>query len=169
MFRGSVFIWYGSSILGWKDTDLDPDLIRIRVLRVWWSRIEKKSKTTIYQSLGLHKGRPSYRRSLQPSKENIQQFKTWNFKIFSIYVGHFCPPGSGSEFRIQIWIRIHWPDWIRIQSGSGSETLAVPPQPRLIGVVNRRRFDADSDPSFYLMRIKIRIRILLWNRAMSIQ
>ena len=27
-------------------------------------------------SLGLHKGRPSYRRSLPPSKENIQHFKT---------------------------------------------------------------------------------------------
>jgi hypothetical protein len=34
------------------------------------------SKTTIYLSLGLHKGFPSYRRSLQPSKENIQHFKT---------------------------------------------------------------------------------------------
>jgi hypothetical protein len=34
------------------------------------------SKTTIYLSLGLHKGRPSYRRSLQPSKENIQYLKT---------------------------------------------------------------------------------------------
>jgi hypothetical protein len=40
---------------------------------------EKKilgSKTTIYLSIGLHKGRPSYRRSLQSSKENIQHFKT---------------------------------------------------------------------------------------------
>jgi hypothetical protein len=34
------------------------------------------SKTTIYLSLGLHKGCPSYRRSLQPSKENIQYLKT---------------------------------------------------------------------------------------------
>jgi hypothetical protein len=25
--------------------------------------------------LGLHKGHPSYRRNLQPSKENIQHFK----------------------------------------------------------------------------------------------
>jgi hypothetical protein len=29
-----------------------------------------------YLSLGLQKGRPSYRRSLQPSKENNQHFKT---------------------------------------------------------------------------------------------
>jgi hypothetical protein len=30
----------------------------------------------IYLSLGLHKGRPSYTRSIQSSKENIQHFKT---------------------------------------------------------------------------------------------
>ncbi len=41
-------------------------------------------------SLGLHKGCPSYRRSLQPSKENIQHFKTWNFLIFSIFAGNFA-------------------------------------------------------------------------------
>ncbi len=38
-------------------------------------------------------------------------------------MAHFCPPGSGSGFRIRI--RIHWPDWIRIQSGSGSATLVL--------------------------------------------
>ncbi len=69
--------------------------------------------SAIYLLLGLHNGRPSYRRSLQPSKENIQHFKTWNFLIFSTFVGHFCPPGSGSGFRIRI--RNHWSDWIRIR------------------------------------------------------
>ncbi len=54
-------------------------------------------------SLGLHKGRPSYRRSLQPSKKNIQHFITWKFcPFFLFFVGHFCPPGSGSA----IWMRI---------------------------------------------------------------
>jgi hypothetical protein len=33
-----------------------------------------RSKTTIY--LSLHKGHQSYRRSLQPSKENIHHLKT---------------------------------------------------------------------------------------------
>jgi len=33
------------------------------------------SKLAIYLYLGLHKGRPSYRMSLQPSKENTQHFK----------------------------------------------------------------------------------------------
>ncbi len=32
----------------------------------------------------------------------------------STFVGHFCPPGSGSGFRFRI--RIHWPDWIRIRN-----------------------------------------------------
>ncbi len=43
------------------------------------------------------------------------------FLIFFTFVGHFRPPWSGSGFRILI--RIHWLDRIRIQSGSGSETL----------------------------------------------
>ncbi len=34
-------------------------------------------------SLGPHKGRPSYRWSLHPSKENIQHFKTWN--LFTLF------------------------------------------------------------------------------------
>ncbi len=84
------------------------------------------SKTTIYLSIGLNKERPSYRRSLQLSKEAIQHFKTWTFKKISTFVGHFCPPGSGSGFRI----RIHSPDWIRIQSGSNPDPDADPdPQP----------------------------------------
>ncbi len=40
----------------------------------------------IYLFLGLHEGRPSYR-SLQPSKENIQQFKTFLF----CFCGSFLP------------------------------------------------------------------------------
>ncbi len=93
-----------------------------------WKKItaEKKlnffgSKTTIYLALGLHKERLSYRRSLQLSKEAIQHFKNELLNFYSTSVGHFCPPGSGSRFRIRI--RIHWPDWIRIHSGSGSATL----------------------------------------------
>ncbi len=79
------------------------------------------SKIAIYLSLGLQKVCPSYRRSLQISKEAIQHFKTWTFtNFFSTFVGLFCPPGSGSGFRIRIRIRIHRPNWIQIQYGSGS-------------------------------------------------
>ncbi len=58
----------------------DPDPIRIQgfddqKLEKFTAEICKKnviSEIAIYLSLGLHKGRPSYRRSLQPSIENIQ-------------------------------------------------------------------------------------------------
>jgi hypothetical protein len=44
------------------------------------------SKLAIYLSLGLHEGRPSCRRILQPPKENTRHLKTWNsFTIF-----YFC-------------------------------------------------------------------------------
>jgi hypothetical protein len=65
-------------------------------------------KIAVYLSLGLHKGRPSYRRSLQPSKENILHFKHENSLLFSTFVGHFCLPGSGSG------------SWDPISSGSAS-------------------------------------------------
>ncbi len=55
------------------------------------------SKIAIYFSLGLYKGRPSYRRSLQLSKENIQHLKTWNFFTFS----YFCRSSLSSWIRIQ--------------------------------------------------------------------
>jgi len=48
-------------------------------------------------SLGLHEGRPRYRRSLEHLKENIQHFKIWNLFTFCRFVGLFCPPESGSN------------------------------------------------------------------------
>jgi hypothetical protein len=48
------------------------------------------SKATIYLSLCLHKGCPSYRRSLQPSKENIQHLKHEIKKKKTFFVGHFA-------------------------------------------------------------------------------
>jgi hypothetical protein len=63
-------------------------------------------KIAIYLSLYLHKGHPSYRRSLQPSKKNIQHFKQFKYsnELFSIFEGHFCPPGSefGSGSRVPL-------------------------------------------------------------------
>ncbi len=109
----------------YTDPDTDPDPIWIQGFndqKLKKNNSWKKnyiffwSKTAIYLSLGLHKVCPSYRRSLPLTKEAIQHFKTW---IFSTFVGHFCPPGSGFGSGFRIRIRIHWPDWIRIQSGSG--------------------------------------------------
>ncbi len=84
----------------------DPDLILIKDFDD--QKLEKKItaekklnfffiKTTIYLSLGLHKVLPSY---LQPSKENIQRFKTLNVLIFYYFwgVSFFCPPVLRREY-----------------------------------------------------------------------
>ncbi len=101
----------------------------IKLLQLEKNLISFESKNAIDLSLGLHKGRPSYRRSLQPSKENIQHFKTWKFLYF--FCGSFFALLSG--FRIRIRIRIHWPDWIRIH------TLSY-----LFVTVQGQRLDPDS-------------------------
>jgi hypothetical protein len=49
------------------------------------------SKISFYLTVDLHKGRQSYRRSLQPSKENIQHFKTWNLLNFFYFYSSFLP------------------------------------------------------------------------------
>ncbi len=73
---------------------MDPDLIRIRIhsgSRALMTKnrekeilaekkliifLDQKLQFIYYLPLGLHKERPSYRRSLQLSKEAIQHFKT---------------------------------------------------------------------------------------------
>jgi hypothetical protein len=57
-------------------TDPNPGVLMIKNLKNYsWEKKIFGSKTTIYLSLGLHKRRPRYKRSLQLSKENIQHFK----------------------------------------------------------------------------------------------
>jgi hypothetical protein len=120
-YFGSGFIesGSGSSILG-------CEYLPIRSQGFYDQKLQKNLHTkliyfwliiAIYLSLGLHKRRSSYSRSLQLSKENIQHFKTWNFctRNFFQFLGSFLPS----------WIRIHLPDWIQIQSESGSETLIL--------------------------------------------
>ncbi len=115
---GSVFIesGSGSTILSepWSGSNPDPGF--------WWPKTEEKKYNRkffnifFWSQIAIYL-RPSYRRSLHPSKQNIQYFKKWNFLIFSMSVGNFCPHGSGSGLRIWIRIRIQEPNWIRIQSG----------------------------------------------------
>ncbi len=99
---GSGFFYSGSgsNILGWIPIRIriqgfnDQKLKKIHTRKkigIFWS------KFAIYLSLGLHKGHPSYRRSLQPSKKNIQHFKTWNLFTFFYLCRSF----------LTSWIRIH--------------------------------------------------------------
>jgi hypothetical protein len=46
----------------------------------------------------LHKGRPSYNRSLQLSKENIQNFKTWHLNFFLLLWVILALPDPESEY-----------------------------------------------------------------------
>ncbi len=131
----SVF-WIGINLFRIQHFRLDPGF--------WWPKIEKNYsrnfffysfvlRIAICLSLSLHKVSWSCRRSLNPLKEKIEHFKTWNFLIFfSIFVGLVFPPGSGSRsgflirIRIRIWIPdpdtdpLTWsnpdPTWIRIRN-----------------------------------------------------
>jgi hypothetical protein len=70
------------------------------------------------QSLDLLKECRSYRRSLQPSKENIQHLSKWNLLTFSIFCKSFLP----SWIRIQSypdpqhWCRRYTPSTIKIEN-----------------------------------------------------
>ncbi len=77
----------------------------------------------IYLSPGLHKGRPSYRRSLQPSKENIQHFKTWKFFTFFYFCVSFLPS----------WIRIQQLKLMQIRfRNPGSHSIQYAPEPLIL-------------------------------------
>ncbi len=57
---------------------------------------------------------------LQKTPQGLwKALQTFHHYIFSFFWNLFDLPASGSGF--PIWI--HWPNWIRIQSGSWSETL----------------------------------------------
>ncbi len=75
---------------GFDDQELKKITIEKKKLIFFWLKI------AINLSLKPQKGRPSYRRSLQPWYENIQHFKTWNFLTFFDFCGSFLPS----------WIRI---------------------------------------------------------------
>jgi hypothetical protein len=54
---------------------VDPDSLQKWKKKIQLKKISFLIKIAAYFSLGLLKGLRSYRRSLQPSKENIQHFK----------------------------------------------------------------------------------------------
>ncbi len=97
-----------------------------------WKRTQRKFFSFLFfiincnlLSLGLHKGNSSYRRSIQPSKKNIQHFKKhfkrWNLLTVFYFSGQLLPswvwianpdpdmdPGTSlnpNQIRIRIRIR----------------------------------------------------------------
>ncbi len=73
----------------------------------WWPKIEKNRAEKINFSLGLHKGRPSYTRSLQPSKKtSTSTSKNKNFNFFLLLWVIFTlldpDPDPGNPTRIRI-------------------------------------------------------------------
>jgi hypothetical protein len=68
-----------------------------------------------YLSLGLHKGRLSYRRIISLQKRTSSTYKHEIFYFISIFLVNFFPPGSGSGYG----------STDLIESGSGSETLLI--------------------------------------------
>ncbi len=102
--------------------DPDPDTIQIQGFddqklkkkNYSWKKSDIFSiKIAIYLSvsLGLHKRVKATGEAFSPQKRTSSNSK---HEISWCFPGNFCPPGSGSRFRI----RVHWPDWIRIPSGS---------------------------------------------------
>ncbi len=98
---GSGFIesGSGSSILGWKPIWIQS------VSSILMTKNRKKFRTEKSLIFFLSKI------AIQHSKENILHFQKWIFLTFFYFSGSFLPS----------WIGIHWPDWIRIKFGSGSE------------------------------------------------
>ncbi len=105
------------------NTDPDPDLIQIQGFDD--QKLKKKAENIIslflYQKLQFTYPQASIKdvqatwKAFSPQKHpSLNKIKFINFFIF---VGHFCPSGSGfgSVLRIRIWIQGSY--WIRIQSG----------------------------------------------------
>ncbi len=114
---------FGSSILDWIPTRIqDFDDQQLKQITVEKNFDIFLIKIAIYLSLGLCKGSPSYRRSLQHTKENIQHCITWNFLFFILFLWViFALLDPDSDQSPWTWLNPDPPTW----SGSGSETLGT--------------------------------------------
>ncbi len=111
------------------DLDTDPDLVPNPGPGFLWPKIEEEKKIQLSFFFFLLLDPDPTRIWIhntgcnQPSKhsalKNIKFLPTF-LSFFSIFVGHFCPPGSESQsvLPIRIWIQP-----TKIHCGSGSESL----------------------------------------------
>ncbi len=98
--------------------------------KIWRKKLQlEKIDIFLIKKCNLPASITSYRRSLEPSKENIQHLKTWNVIIFkNIFVSYFYPPGSRSGSSNLI------------ESGSGC------------GTANLIEFRCNPDPKHWLFK-----------------
>ncbi len=104
---------------------------RVLMTQNWRNKMQLKIssffliKIAICWSLGFYKGRPSYRISLHPSKENILHFKRRNLLTIVIVYCHICPvcvrnwiadpdPDPGTPLNLDLGTLLN-PDLIRIR------------------------------------------------------
>jgi hypothetical protein len=102
---------FGSSILAESlNTNPDPDS------GFWWPKIGKNytvlkqklipiclMKISFNLSIGLHKGQPSYWRTLQPSKENIQHYmKFLNFLFLWLMFAFLNPDPDPQHLKAKV-------------------------------------------------------------------
>ncbi len=100
---GSAFIWYGSGsrILGWiRIQSGSRDLMTKNWKKIYsWKKLIFLLKTTIYLSLGFHKGRPSYKRSfIKREHPAIQNMKFLNFVLLLWVIFALLDPDPDSEY-----------------------------------------------------------------------
>ncbi len=125
VFRTQIY-WFRIRIHHFR-LKTDPDPIQIqgfvgKNLIFFWSKI------AIYLSVGLHKGRPSYRRSLQPQK-STSDMKFLNFFLFFWVIFALLDPdqsGSGSET-----LKLVWRSLPGLREPEGCRWLQRPPHPAL--------------------------------------
>ncbi len=101
LLQKSVWSGSGSSISGWI-----PIWIQGFHDRKFKKNLHlKKNHIFLIKKCNLFIPRPPKRRIFQPSKENIWHFQNMKFLNFFYFCGSYLPS----------WIRIHWPDWIRVR------------------------------------------------------
>ncbi len=64
-------------------------------LGFWWPKIEEKIHLKIFFIFNDQKLQFTYVQAFSPQKRTYSTSKNAIFFIFSMFVGHFCPPGSG--------------------------------------------------------------------------
>ncbi len=90
----------------WPNTNPDPGFLWPKIEKIYsWKKIDiflTKLKIAIYLLLGLQKAKRTFKHvqatgeAFSPQKRKSSTSKYEISQLFSFFMGHFCPPGSGS-------------------------------------------------------------------------